>query len=272
MPTGKGLGHALREAKKIGCTAAQVFTSSPQQWKSTTLTRDKVEDFHRAMAETGIRSVISHDSYLVNLCSSIPENRAKSLESLKLEICRCSVYGIGAVVSHIGASRQQSPREAMKIAAEGVLEVLDATPENVMLLAETTAGQGSSLDSRFEEIAELFKLTGSPKRLGVCVDTCHILAAGYDIRTEEGYIHTWDEFDRIIGIGRVKAIHCNDSIMPFNSRRDRHAHIGEGQIGPTAFQMLVNDERFFQVPIVIETPDADTMHEVNVSRLWSYVR
>lgn len=272
MPTGKGLGHALREASRIGCTAIQVFTSSPQQWKSTTLTRDKVDDFKKAVEETGIENIISHDSYLVNLCSSMPENIAKSIESLKLEICRCSVYGIGAVVSHIGASREQSRREAIKTAAQGVIEVLEETPENVMLLAETTAGQGSSLNARFEEIAELFELTGAPARLGVCVDTCHIFAAGYDIRTEEGYAQTWEQFDRIIGVSRVKAVHCNDSKMPFNSRRDRHAHIGEGHIGPTAFQLLVNDERFFHVPIVIETPDADTMHERNVSRLWSFVR
>lgn len=272
MPTGKSLGHALREAKRIGCTAVQVFTSSPHQWQSSTLTRDKVEDFKRAVAETGISEIISHDSYLVNLCSTTSENRLKSLASLKLEICRCSVFGIGAVVSHIGASRERDRREAMRIAAQGVSEVLAETPETVMLLAETTAGQGSSLNARFDEIAELLELTGAPERLGVCVDTCHIFAAGYDIRTEDGYWRAWEEFDRLVGVEKVKAIHCNDSRMPFNSKRDRHAHIGDGEIGPTAFQLLVNDERFFQTPIVIETPDAETMHEVNVSRLWSFVR
>lgn len=259
----------MRNGKAIGCTAVQVFTSSPQQWAAKPVTDEMAADFQAAKAETGINVVVSHDSYLVNLCAPTDEARAKSIEGLKGELRRCGKYGIKYAVSHIGSHLGQGPEEGLRICAESVKEVLADTPDDVMILAETTAGQGSSLDSKFEEIARLFELTGAPARLGVCLDTCHIFVAGYDIRTPETYEATFSEFDRIVGIKNLKAIHCNDTKKPLGSRVDRHDHIGEGFIGATAFELLVNDPRFFEVPILLETPEAPEGHAINLAKLWA---
>ena len=267
MPTAGGLGKAVRAGKEMGCTAIQVFTSSPQQWRARIVSPEMVDEFQQASEETGIDCVVSHDSYLVNLCAPSEEIRAKSLEGLKGEMRRCKDYGIRWAVSHIGAHMGQGVDEGLKIAAQGVLEVL-ADTEDTFLLAETTAGQGSSLDSKFEEIARLFEFTGAPDRLGVCLDTCHVFAAGYDIRTREGYESMWSEFDRLIGLSKLHAIHVNDSKKALGSRVDRHEHIGKGEIGEDAFRFLVNDERFFNVPILLETPDAPEGHMSDIAKLW----
>lgn len=267
MPIKGGLGNALRQGKEIGCTAVQVFTSSPQQWYAKPLAPEAIADFKKAQEETGITSVVSHDSYLINLCAPSEEIVAKSFAGLKGEIQRCAAYGIPYVVSHMGATKGQEEDACFARVAEITLAILDDTPESVTLLMETTAGQGSSLNSRFEELARLIEQCGGHPRLGVCLDTCHIFAAGYDIRTAEGYTSTFDEFDRLIGIDRLKAIHCNDSKKGLGSRVDRHAHIGEGELGQEPFRLLVNDPRFANTPILLETPDAPEMHEVNLKRL-----
>lgn len=270
MPTGKGLGNAVREGHKIGCTAVQVFTSSPQMWKAAPVTDEKVADFKKAQAETGIDVVVSHDSYLVNLCAPNPETHEKSIAGLKGEIERCAAYGIRWVVSHMGSHMDQGEEVGLQRVAESALHILSETPESVMLLAETTAGQGSSLDWQFEQIGRLFELMKGHPRLGVCLDTCHIFAAGYDIRTPEDYEATFSAFDRIVGIGHIKAIHCNDSKNGLGTRKDRHEHVGEGHIGIDAFRCLVNDPRFENVPILLETPEAeDGGHERNLNVLKS---
>ncbi len=229
-----------------------------------------VSDFKVALETTGINHVVSHDSYLVNLCAPDDEQREKSISGLSGELDRCAVYGIKFAVSHIGAHMGQGEEAGLARAAEGVLEVLARTDHSVTVLAETTAGQGSSLDHTFEQLQRLFELTKNPSRLAVCVDTCHIFAAGYDIRTEDVYEATWTKFAQTVGLEKIKAIHCNDSKKPLGSRVDRHAPIGEGEIGETAFQLLMNDPRFTEVPILLETPDAETMHAVNLGRLLSY--
>lgn len=273
MPTGKGLGNAVREGKNIGCTAIQVFTSSPQMWKSAPVTDEKVADFQAAKSETGIDVVVSHDSYLVNLCSPKPEILEKSIAGLKGEIERCAKYGINWVVSHIGAHMDQGESEGARIAAESLKIVLDETPDTVMVLAETTAGQGSCLHWKFDQIAHFFELMKGHPRLGVCLDTCHIFAAGYDIRTPESIAKTMDEFDQLIGLSNLKAIHCNDSKNDVGTKKDRHEHLGQGFIGPDAFEWLVNDPRFFATPILIETPEAEAGgHAENVKRLWDWVK
>lgn len=264
-----GLGQAVRNGHAIGCTAIQVFTSSPRQWYSAPLSEGQIADFKAAQAETGLTAVVSHDSYLINLCAPTPEIAEKSFAGLKGEMIRCGRYGIDKVVSHIASYKGQDQGETLFLVAEKVKEMLAETPESVTLLMETTAGQGSSINSKFEEIAILLDLTGGPKRLGVCLDTCHIFAAGYDIRTEETYEASFAEFGRLVGFDRLKAIHCNDSMKPFASRLDRHADIGDGEIGTTAFKLLVNDRRFENTPILLETDDEK--HEMNLSRLRSYL-
>ncbi|MCW5943563.1 MAG: deoxyribonuclease IV [Fimbriimonadaceae bacterium] len=270
MSTSGGIGNALREGKKIGCAAVQVFTASPRQWKSKAVTGEMVADLDRARQETGITAVVSHDSYLVNLCAPTEEIRFKSYESLKEELLRCSLLGIPYVVSHMGSAKDQTEEEALRTTGEATRRLLGETPDNVTLLMETTAGQGSSLNYRFEHLATLLELCQGHRRLGVCLDTCHVFAAGYDIRTEEGYELTMIGFDAMVGLDRLKAIHANDSMRPFASKLDRHEHIGKGEIGETAFRCLVNDPRFDDTPILLETNDGETMHAVNLATLRSF--
>jgi deoxyribonuclease IV len=267
MRTSKGLGNALRMGKEIGCTAVQVFTSSPQTWHTPPITQEKILDFKKAQQETGITEVVTHDSYLINLSAPDPAMREKSIKALTNELARSSQYGIKYVVSHIGAHVGLGMGHALLAAAEGMHEVLDNSPDDVTLLMETTAGQGSSLNSRFEEIAALLNELKGHKRLGVCLDTCHVFVAGYDIRTEEGFTRTFAEFERLIGFDNLKAVHCNDSKKGLGSKIDRHEHIGKGEIGIKAFELLVNDRRFAKIPIVVETPESETMHAENVKVL-----
>ena len=272
MPTGKGLGDAIRRGHEIGCTAVQVFTSSPQQWKSKPVTPEAVSDFNAAKVETGIHHVVSHDSYLINLCAAGEELREKSVAGLTGEMERCGAYGIPLVVSHIGAWTTLEVSEAEKLAAENIQRVLAQTPDSVTLLMETTAGQGTVLNSNFEQMARIFELAGSPARLAVCIDTCHLFSAGYDLQTLETYEKVFADFDRLLGCEKIRCIHANDSKFPFASRKDRHEHLGQGSLGPEPFQFLVQDPRFEAVPIVVETPEAETEHATNVGRLWAWAK
>jgi deoxyribonuclease-4 len=267
MPAPGGLKTAVATGAEIGCTALQVFTSSPQQWKAREVTDEAAAEFKAALAETRIEVVVSHDSYLVNLAAPDPGLRQRSAQALAGELHRCSKLGIPLAVSHIGAHMGQGEGAGLRIAAEGIREVLESTPPEVTLLMETTAGQGSALNWRFEQIASLLDMLGGHARLGVCLDTCHVFAAGYDIRSPGAYEDTFSEFQRLLGTDRLKAIHANDSKKGLGSRVDRHEHIGQGEIGLEGFRMLVNDQRFERVPIVIETPDAPEMHGVNLERL-----
>jgi deoxyribonuclease-4 len=271
MPTAGGLGGAVRSGAAIGCSAIQVFTSSPRMWKSSPASEEKKKDLDAARKETGISTLVSHDTYLVNLCHVDDEISHKSLATLTDEMVRCSAYEIPFVVSHMGSFGAQEPAVALKRIAEATLKILDTTPPNVTLCMETMAGQGSSANSRFEELAIILEHCKSPDRLAVCLDTCHIFAAGYDIRTEETYDATFKEFERVIGIDKLKVIHCNDSKKPFASRVDRHADIGQGEIGLTAFRCLVNDPRFTNTPILIETPEAEEGHAKNIAKLKSLI-
>lgn len=271
MPTAGGLGKAIRSGKAIGCDAVQVFTSSPQQWKSKEITDEMVADFSSALTETGIESVVSHDSYLINLCAPDPELREKSVDGLKREVERCARYGIPYTVSHMGAHMGQGEENGLGAVAEAVTRVLADTPESVTILMETTAGQGTSLNHRFEHLARVLELTKAPKRLAVCLDTCHVFVAGYDLCNAEAFEATFAEFDRVIGFDRLRVVHCNDSKNPLSKRVDRHEHIGEGHIGEEAFRILVNDARFERIPILLETPEAPEGHERNLAKLRALI-
>ena len=272
MPTAGGLDKAIRNGHSIGCTAVQVFTSSPQQWKSKAVTPELVQAFRAACESTGIGNhVVSHDSYLINLAAPDEELREKSKQGLKGEIERCHDYGIPFVVSHMGAHMGQGVDVGLRRVAEKALEILEETPDDVTLLMETTAGQGTALNSKFEELATVLDACGGHKRLGVCLDTCHVFSAGYDLRTSEAYEATMAEFGAVVGMERLKVVHCNDSKNPFASRKDRHENLGEGSIGEACFKALVNDDRMEDVMIVIETPEAEKNHAENVAKLWSWI-
>jgi len=271
MPTGKGLGDAVRRGKAIGCTAVQVFTSSPQQWKSKPITDEMATSLRTAAEKTGINAhLVSHDSYLINLAAVEPEKRDMSREALARELARCAQLGIPYVVSHMGAHSGQGEEVGIAKVVEATREILAEVPPGVTLLMETTAGQGSSLNYKFEQISEILSRLPKTDQIAVCLDTCHIFAAGYDIRTPEAYEATFAEFERLVGCDRIKVIHVNDSKKPLGSRVDRHDHLGDGEIGAEAFRCLVNDPRWTETMLVVETPDAETMHEENVRRLWAW--
>jgi deoxyribonuclease-4 len=271
MPTPNGLGAGLRKGFEIGCNTVQVFTKSPQQWGAKPLTDDVIADFKAASRETSITELIAHDSYLINLAATEEELRERSLKALINEMNRCESLGIKALVSHMGAHKGSGEEKGLEWLAEGAKKALEQTSDAVILAMETTAGQGTSLGYRFEHLAYVLDKNKGHRRLRVCLDTCHIFSAGYDIRTAETYEKTITEFDEKVGCDRLAVIHANDSAKPFGERKDRHAHIGEGEIGEMAFRLLVKDKRLIHVPIIIETPEAEKMHEENVKKLKSYL-
>ena len=271
MSTSGGLGNAVRNGKAIGCTAVQVFTSSPQQWKAKPVSDEMAANFKAACIETGISEVVSHDSYLINLCAPDPDKRIQSIEGIKSEIERCAKYGIRYVVSHMGSHVGQGEEAGLAGVAESTRQVLAETPESVTICMETTAGQGTALMAKFEQLATILDKLNGNNRLAICLDTCHVFVAGYDIRTAETFLKTFEAFDRIIGFERLSVIHCNDSRKGLGSKVDRHANIGQGEIGPEAFRLLVNDKRFDSIPILIETPAENQGHEQDIALLKSYI-
>jgi deoxyribonuclease-4 len=272
VPTAKGLGNAIRRGQELGCTAVQVFTSSPRMWKAGPATPEKIADIKSAVRDTGIDQLVSHDTYLVNLCHIDPDLAEKSKTTLQEELERSAAYGIPYVVSHMGSLKGQDLAPGLLKVAEVTLEILSETPESVVLCMETTAGQGSAINSRFEELAMLLELCKAHPRLVVCLDTCHVFVAGYDIRTEEGYAQTMSQFDSLVGLDRLRVIHLNDSKKGLGSRVDRHDHIGKGEIGPDAFRFFLNDPRLESVPMVIETDTDDEGHEKDMATLHSLMQ
>jgi deoxyribonuclease-4 len=271
-PAVGGVHNAVRSAKAVGCTAVQVFTSSPQMWRSKPVSDEMAASFRQAVNETGITEVVSHDSYLINLCAPDPAKREQSMGGLKSEIERCARYGIDRVVSHMGAHMGQGEAAGLAAVSESIARVLAETPDSVTVCMETTAGQGTALMSKFEELAVILELTKGHPRLATCLDTCHIFVAGYDIRSAEAFADTFSEFDRIVGLDRLRVIHCNDSKKGLGSHVDRHAHIGEGEIGDEAFRLLVTDPRFARIPILLETEIEGEGQERDLAKLWAFAR
>lgn len=274
MPTGKGLPDAVRRGHAIGCTAVQVFTSSPQQWAAKPIPDEAPSTLAQALSDTKIdrAALVSHDSYLINLAAPDLEKRKMSAQALAKELIRSHTYGIPNVVSHLGAHMGQGEEAGLHAVATELRAILADAPPHITLLAETTAGQGSSLDYKLEHLATLLDFLNSPPNFGVCLDTCHLFAAGYDLRTPETYTKTMQALDQTITAAKVKAVHVNDSKKPLGSRVDRHAHIAEGEIGETAFRCLVHDPRWTHTPLLLETPEAETHHAVNLAKLWRYTQ
>ena len=267
--TAKGLGQAVRDGSALGAGAVQVFTSSPRQWKGGPADPKKAEALRTAWEESGKPTLVSHDTYLVNLAHPEDDKREKSVACLTEELGRSGAYGIPFVVSHIAAALGQEPEVARRRAVEGIRRVLDDSPSEVTLLMETTAGQGSAMNRAFDELAAFFHDLQGDERVGVCLDTCHVFAAGYDLRTPEAYATTFEEFDRLVGLDRLKVVHVNDSQKDLGSKVDRHANLGAGKIGLEAFRLLVNDPRFAEKPFILETPTEDDGHARDLESLRS---
>jgi deoxyribonuclease-4 len=257
-----GVENAPLRGKKAGCQVIQIFTKNNNRWKSRKLTVQDINNFKKNSLDTGVIPTASHTAYLINLASPKSEIYRKSIEAFYDEMIRAEMLGLPYLIFHPGAHLGSGEDAGLKKIADSINILLKKTNGfKLMLLLETTAGQGSHLGYKFEHLSEIIKMINQKERVGVCLDTCHVFAAGYDISTEYGYKKTFDIFDRIIGIERLKAFHINDSKAELGKRVDRHEHIGRGKIGLTAFRLLMNDERFENIPMILETPKGKTMRE-----------
>ena len=258
MSMAGGHDRAVRSAHAVGFSTVQVFTKSNNQWRAAPLTDAHVGAFRAALAETGVAEPVAHASYLINLGSPDDALWEKSIASLALEVERGEALGIGDLVIHPGAHVGSGEEVGLARIARGLDEVHRRTPGVALKIAlETTAGQGSCLGHRFEHLGRLFELVERPERLGVCVDTCHIFAAGYPLETDSDYHSTMMALDQAVGLDRVRVLHLNDSKKPLGSRVDRHEGIGRGHLGLEPFRRLVNDPRFRGIPMILETPKGE---------------
>jgi deoxyribonuclease-4 len=254
-----GLPRAVDRAEASGCQALQIFTKSAGQWRARELPPDEIALFRRRVRQTKIGPVLAHNSYLINLAAADPLLRRKSVDALREELDRAESLGLAGLVMHPGSYTSGTEAGGLKLIADGLATVLGSRPAGkTRILLEHTAGQGTNLGHRFEHLATIIDLLGGSPRVGVCLDTCHLLAAGYDICSAEGYAETFRQFGKIVGFSRLKAFHLNDSKKPCASRVDRHEHIGKGCLGPGPFRRLLHDHRFAKLPMLLETPKVDT--------------
>jgi deoxyribonuclease-4 len=254
MSVAGGVSKAVERAVVHGCESLQIFSKNANQWKGKPLDAAETRAFRARIDDTGITPVVSHASYLINLATTFPLLREQSLAAFIDELDRADALGLLGVVIHPGTCTAGSEDDALRLIADGIRTAFKARPRRkTMVLLEHTAGQGRTVGHRFEHLAAILEhLNGSP-RVGVCLDTCHLVASGYDIVSADGYRDTFAHFERIVGLDRLKVFHGNDSKKPCGSRVDRHEHIGEGCLGLEPFRRLLNDPRFTDVPILIET-------------------
>ncbi len=251
-----GIEKAFARGEAVGCTAIQVFTRNASRWQAKPLEEKSIAAFRAARQASSIGYVAAHDSYLINLASPDPELRNKSIAAFIDELKRCSQLGIEDLVMHPGAHVGAGFKAGMNNLVESFRTVFEQAPKEVRVLVENTAGQGTCFGARFEELAEILDRL-SQHNLGICFDTCHAFAAGYDLRSAEGYAASMDEFDRLIGCDKLVLFHVNDSKKPLGSRVDRHDHVGRGLIGREGFAALLQDQRFTGVAKIIETPPGE---------------
>ncbi len=271
-----GYHKAVEAAAGLKMDTVQIFTSSPSQWKRKPITSDEIALFSQAIKSAKLKFPTAHDSYLINLAAPDEELYRKSILTFIDEIDRAEALGLSYLVTHPGAHMGTGEEVGLERVAAALVEVFDARPDaRVKVLIETTAGQGSSLGAKFEHLSYLLKTVNRPKRMGVCLDTCHIFAAGYPLGTDDEWNATFDSFDDIVGLKHLKLVHVNDSVKPLGSRVDRHAGIGLGKIGLPAFRRLICDSRFIKTPMILETPkeadDGTEMDPVNLSILRGFL-
>jgi deoxyribonuclease-4 len=271
-----GYHAALLAAQRQRCESVQLFTKAPNHWAGNPITADEARLFRRTFRETKLRYALAHDSYLINFASPDPALYRKSIEAFVDEMNRAEALGLAYLVTHPGAHMGAGEQAGIARVAAALDEVhRRCAGFKVRVLLETTAGQGSSLGHRFEHLRDVLAGVAEPERLGVCLDTCHVVAAGYSLWPEPDYRATFRAFDRAIGLSRLKAFHLNDSLKPPGSRVDRHAHIGRGHLGLEPFRLLVNDRRFRARPMILETAkesdDSDDMDAVNLAVLRGLV-
>ncbi len=267
-----GLENAPPRGEEIGCTAIQIFTKNQVQWQAKPLSNQDVEQYQQALANSSIQTVIAHDSYLINLGSPEENLLEKSRHAFLDEMDRAERLKIPSLVFHPGSHKKAGEDDGLKLIADSINHVCKQRPNyGIKLLLETTAGQGTNLGYTFEQLNWIIDRADQPDRVGVCLDTCHIFAAGYDIRDKLSYEKTFKKFDQVIGLKKLQAIHLNDSKKDLGSRVDRHEHIGEGQIGLEGFRLIMNDLRFIDVPKILEIPGDMKKFKENLDLLKNLV-
>lgn len=272
MSIAGGYFNAVLAAELHECETVQLFTKNSNQWNAKELTDHDVRLFRKELRRTRLRFPLAHDSYLINLASPDDVLYRRSIEAFVIELQRAERLGLRYLVTHPGACLDAGEDFGLARVATALDEVhRRCAGFRVQVLLETTAGQGSTLGHRFEHLGRIFERVEAPERLGVCMDTCHVFAAGYALAPEAEYRKTMREFDRLVGLKRLRAFHLNDSLKTFGSRVDRHAHIGKGCLGIEPFRLLVNDRRFRNRPMVLETPKEGDMDRVNLGVLRGLV-
>lgn len=275
MSIAGGVYNAFLHGKLVGCNTIQIFVKSNNQWRAKPLSDEEVEKYHQLQKETGIYPVVAHDSYLINAASQDKALFAKSREALKIEMERCQTLKIPYLVMHPGSHVGAGEKVGLATIARALNEIFDELEDQGTKIAlEATAGQGSNLGYKFEHLADIMGQVKQQNRMAVCLDTCHVFAAGYDIRTLDGYKNMMAEFDRIVGLQHLAAIHFNDSKKGIGSRVDRHEHIGKGELGKEAFGFFLNDARLAGVPKILETPKGPDYAEdkMNLKVLRSLIK
>ena len=272
MSIAGGYFKALLAAQSHGCETVQLFTKNNNQWHGKELSEEDIRQFRQTLRETGLISPVAHASYLINLASPAKELHRRSVDAFVVEVERAEALGLSYLVMHPGAATDGDEKAGLLRVAQALDEVHARCPRfKVRVLLETTAGQGTSLGHRFEHLGEILAKVKKPDRLGVCLDTCHVFAAGYALAPEKEYRATFRQFDRLVGLKNLKAFHVNDSLKPQGSRVDRHAHIGKGHMGLEPFRLLVNDQRFRRHVMILETPkegpNGEDMDVVNLATL-----
>jgi len=262
MSIAGGVHTAFERGASIGCTTMQVFVKNNNQWFGKQLTDEDITKYKTEAAKTTIAPVVAHAAYLINLCAINDDTLKKSRNAFVDELKRCEAFGIKALIFHPGSHVGAGEEEGIKRIAESINSAHEKTEDfRVLSALECTAGQGSAIGYRFEHLREIIDLVDEKERMAVCLDTCHLFAAGYNISTEDSWNETIKQFDEIVGLNRLVAIHTNDSKKELGSRVDRHDHIGKGIIGLTGFRMLMNDERLAHVPKILETEKSEDLHE-----------
>lgn len=261
-----GFEQAIARGSALGCTAIQIFTKNASQWRGKAIAPTEAEAFKIARAQSAIAAVVAHDSYLINLAAPPGENRDKSIAAFSDEMERCAILGVPSLVMHPGAHLGAGIEIGMERISAAFTEIFKDAPESVTVLLENTAGQGTYLGSRFEELAEIIDRTPTG-RFGVCFDTCHAFAAGYDIASASGYAAVMADFERILGREQLRVLHLNDSRKGLASHVDRHEGIGSGALGLEAFRLVMTDPRYAAVPKILETPKGEDEISGDVANL-----
>lgn len=268
-----GAHNAILEGLEIGATTVQLFTSNQKRWEGKTITDEEAALFKQTVESTGLSKIMSHDSYLINLGSPNPDSLQKSLKAFREELIRCQKLDLSFLNFHPGAALEGSEEECLNKIVESLESLQElADKGTTRLLIEATAGQGSSVGWKFEHLGYLVEKLQKKIPIGVCIDTCHIFSAGYDIRTEEAWDETLKKFDEIVGLEHLYALHVNDSMKPLASRKDRHAPLGVGEMGIECFKAMMKHPALRELPKYLETPDGPPLWKKEIALLREFAQ